>query len=65
MNKNLAMFLLLFLTGLIIAITSAVLLFLGILSSGLSAITGIVGIGLIGCSGAYKAGTSKERVIKK
>ena len=61
MNKNLAIFLLLFLSGLIIAITSAVLLFLGILSSGISALMGIVGIGLIASSGTYKAATSKEK----
>lgn len=64
-KKGLAVFLILFLSGLIIAITSAVLLFLGILSSGTSGVIGIIGIGLIATSGSYKAATSTERSMKK
>jgi hypothetical protein len=40
----------LFIVGITIALTAGTLLFLGILSSSVSAIIGIVGIGLIGLS---------------
>jgi hypothetical protein len=42
--------LILFIVGIIIALTAGVLLFLGILTSSVSAIIGIVGIGLIATS---------------
>ncbi len=40
----------LFIAGLIISLTSATLLFLGIIPSGWSAVIGIIGIGLIATS---------------
>lgn len=42
--------LVLFTLGLLIALTNATLLFLGILPSGVSAVIGIIGIGLIASS---------------
>jgi hypothetical protein len=42
--------LILFIVGLILALTAGVLLFLGILPSSVSAIIGIIGIGLIAIS---------------
>jgi len=41
----------LFLVGLCIALTSAALLFFGLIEPGPAAVIGIVGIGLIGASG--------------
>jgi hypothetical protein len=47
--------------GLLIALTSATLLFFGVIESGIAAVIGIVGIGLIGASGAgYAASRSKN-----
>ena len=47
--------------GLLIALTAATLLFLGVIESGVAAAIGIVGIGLIGGSGAgYAASHSKN-----
>ena len=47
--------------GLLIALTAATLLFFGVIESGLAAVIGIVGIGLIGASGAgYAASHNKE-----
>ena len=47
--------------GLLIALTSATLLFFGVIESGIAAVIGIVGIGLIGASGAgYAASHSKN-----
>jgi len=47
MNINKAMFSL----GLLIALIAATLLFLGVIESGVAALIGIVGIGLIAASG--------------
>ena len=47
MDKRRTISIILFIAGLVIALTSATLLFLGILPSSTSAIIGIVGIGLI------------------
>lgn len=50
--------------GLLIALTAAALLFLGVIESGVAAVVGVLGIGLIGASGAgyaashYKNGNS-------
>ena len=47
--------------GLSIALTSATLLFFGVIESGIAAVIGIVGIGLIAASGAgYAASHSKN-----
>jgi hypothetical protein len=47
--------------GLSIALSAATLLFLGVIESGIAAAIGIVGIGLIGASGAgYAASHSKN-----
>jgi hypothetical protein len=47
--------------GLFIALTSATLLFFGVIESGVAAAIGIVGIGLIGASGTgYAARHSKN-----
>ena len=47
--------------GLLIALTAATLLFLGVIESGVAALIGIVGIGLIGASGAgFAASHSKN-----
>jgi hypothetical protein len=47
--------------GLLIALTAAALLFFGVIESGVAAAIGIVGIGLIGASGAgYAASKSKN-----
>ena len=47
--------------GLLIALTAATLLFFGVIESGVAALIGIVGVGLIGASGAgYAAGHSKN-----
>jgi len=47
--------------GLSIALTAATLLFFGVIESGIAAVIGIVGIGLIGASGAgYAASKSKN-----
>ena len=47
--------------GLSIALTSATLLFFGVIESGIAAVIGIVGIGLIGASGVgYAARHSKS-----
>jgi hypothetical protein len=50
MDKARTISILLFVTGLVIALTSATLLFFGILPSSTSAIIGIVGIGLLATS---------------
>lgn len=50
MNKNLNLGL--FIAGLIIAIGAAVLLVMNVIESGVAAMIGIVGIGLIAASGA-------------
>ncbi len=50
MKKERTICIILFIAGLIIALTSATLLFLGILPSSTSAIIGIVGIGLLAAS---------------
>jgi len=49
MNKR-AISIILFVAGLIIALTSATLLFFGVLPSSTSAIIGIIGIGLLATS---------------
>lgn len=49
-NKGRTISIIMFIVGLVIALTSATLLFLGILPSSVSAIIGIVGIGLIATS---------------
>ena len=50
-----------FVLGLSIALVAAALLFLGVIESGVAAAVGIVGIGLIGASGAgYAARHSKN-----
>jgi hypothetical protein len=47
--------------GLLIALTAATLLFLGVIESGIAALIGIVGIGLIAASGAgFAASHSKN-----
>jgi hypothetical protein len=46
----------LFIVGLCIALSAAALLFFGIIESGVAALIGIVGIGLIGAAGAVFAG---------
>jgi hypothetical protein len=47
--------------GLSIALASATLLFLGVIESGVAALIGILGIGLIGASGAgFAASHSKN-----
>ena len=57
MNVNKTMFGL----GLLIALTAATLLFLGVIESGVAAVIGIVGIGLIAASGAgFAASHSKD-----
>jgi len=50
MDKERKISIILFIAGLIIALTSATLLFLGILPSSTSAVIGIVGISLIATS---------------
>jgi len=50
MDRGRKISLILFLVGLIVALTAGVLLFLGILSSPVSAVIGIIGIGLIASS---------------
>ena len=50
MDKGRKISIVLFIIGIIIALTSATLLFFGIFSSSLSAIIGIIGIGLIALS---------------
>ena len=50
MDKGKTISIILFIVGLIVALTAGVLLFLGLLSSSVSAIIGIVGIGLIATS---------------
>ena len=52
MNKNLNLGL--FIAGLIIAIGAAVLLVMNVIESGVAAMIGIVGIGLIAASGRSK-----------
>ena len=47
MNK---VFLILFIFGILVSLTAAVLLLFGIISSGIAAVIGIVGIGLIASS---------------
>ena len=49
-DKRRTISIILFIVGLIMALTSATLLFLGVISSSISAIIGIVGIGLIALS---------------
>ncbi|MFY9800263.1 MAG: hypothetical protein WAK10_03350 [Methanoregula sp.] len=44
----------LFIVGLCIALAAAALLFLNIIESGVAAVIGILGIGLIGASGSSK-----------
>ena len=57
MNVNKTMFGL----GLLIALTAATLLFLGVIESGVAALIGIVGIGLIAASGTgFAASHSKN-----
>jgi len=60
-QKRLTLFLIMFVSGLTLALTSSILLFLGILPSGIASVIGIVGIGLIGASGSYIAATSKRK----
>jgi hypothetical protein len=48
----------LFVAGLCIALAAAVLLFLHMIESGVAALIGIIGIGLIGVAGAVFAGRS-------
>ena len=50
-NKGIIVSIILFAVGLIIALTSATLLFFGVISSSISAIIGIIGICLIASSG--------------
>jgi len=50
MNANKAIFVGLFVSGLLTALGTAVLLFLGIIESGIAGTIGIVGIGLISTS---------------
>jgi len=50
MDKGRKISIILFVTGLVTALTSGTLLFLGIIPSGWSTVTGIVGIGLIASS---------------
>ena len=50
MDRGRKVSIIMFIAGLAIALTSAALLFLGILPSSTSAVTGIVGIGLIAAS---------------
>ena len=50
MDKGRKISIILFLIGLVTALTSGTLLFLGIIPSGWSAVIGIVGIGLIASS---------------
>jgi len=50
--------------GLLIALTSATLLFFGVIESGVAAAIGMLGIGLIAASGAgYAASHSKNRKL--
>ena len=50
-----------FVLGLSIALVAAALLFLGVIESGVAAVIGIVGMGLIAASGAgYAASHSKN-----
>ncbi len=49
---------LLFIVGLCIALSAAALLFFGIIESGVAALIGILGIGLIGAAGAISASRS-------
>ena len=50
MDKSRKISIVLFIVGLIIALTSATLLFFGVISSGIAALIGIVGIGMIALS---------------
>ena len=50
MDKGRKISIILFIVGLVIALTSATLLFFGVISSSISAIIGIIGIGLIASS---------------
>jgi len=49
-NKGRTISIILFIVGLVMALTSATLLFFGVISSSISAIIGIIGIGLIASS---------------
>jgi hypothetical protein len=53
-RKDVAMNKALFALGLIVALTAAVLLVLGVIESGVAALIGIVGIGLIATSGRVR-----------
>jgi FtsH-binding integral membrane protein len=59
-RRRLIIFLILFIPGFILALTSAILLFLKILSSGVTDIIGMLGLGLIIASSIYIAITSKN-----
>jgi len=50
MNRNKTIFVVMFVSGLLTALGTAVLLFLGIIESGIAGAIGIVGIGLISTS---------------
>ena len=50
MDKGRKISIIMFILGLIIALTSATLLFFGVISSGVSVVIGIIGIGLIASS---------------
>ena len=50
MNGNKIIFVVLFVSGLLTALGTATLLFLGIIESGIAGMIGIVGIGLISAS---------------
>ncbi|MBU4086463.1 MAG: hypothetical protein KKB21_02695 [Nanoarchaeota archaeon] len=50
MDKRKTISIILFVVGIVMALTSATLLFFGVISSSVSAIIGIIGIGLIASS---------------
>jgi high-affinity Fe2+/Pb2+ permease len=62
-NKPFTLGIVLFVTGLCIALAGAVLLFFHIIESGVAAVIGIVGIGLIAASGGLitASGARKSR----
>jgi high-affinity Fe2+/Pb2+ permease len=60
-RKSLTLGIVLFLIGLCIALTAAALLFLHIIESGVAAVIGIVGIGLIAASGGLIAASGVRK----
>ena len=50
--------------GLLIALTAAALLFLGVIESGVAAVAGLLGIGLIGASGAGNTVSHQKKVMR-